>query len=124
MLCRTVPDISQTSCNTVPTCLRKSALSNWRTSLPSTNTAPSVGTRKPWTSLESVVFPDPTRPIMATFSPALMRKEILSKPPVCWSGYLKETFLNSMSPFTWCLGTKLTLGGCSRACPIKSFKAL
>ena len=66
---------------------RKSALSNCLKSQPSTNTAPSVGTLRPCISLDTVVLPDPTRPKMATFSPALIVKEPLSRPPDCWPGY-------------------------------------
>lgn len=51
---------------------RTSAGSIWRTSTPSSSTAPSVGLYSARASFSSVVLPEPMRPMMPTFSPGLI----------------------------------------------------
>ena len=47
----------------------------------------------------SVLLPDPVVPITPSDSPDSILNEIFFKPVILVSGYLKETFLNSILPF-------------------------
>ena len=77
---------------------RASAGSICLMSVPSILIMPLLGSYKPSISLPSVVFPEPTGPMMPTFSPAETFKEMLFRTFIVWPGKEKVRFFNSMSP--------------------------
>ena len=66
---------------------------------PSTNISPLVTSKNLGIKLINVDFPLPVLPINAVVSPALAVNEISVNISSSASGYLNETFLNSITPF-------------------------
>ena len=65
---------------------------------PSTRTSPSVASYNLGIRFIIVDFPEPVLPMNATVSPCFTLKDISFSMYSSASGYLKETFLNSMVP--------------------------